>query len=1528
MSATEVRLDPAVLEANAAEYGSIAQAIESAVQAASSALSGTGAMAGEAELGEAFALDGANGYDNFATDNLQAPLSVSGVLYGLETALINTARTYAAAQKPGALEQPTIVPASATTPVQPGGFTVPSAYGEGGNALPFDLGEFGDLIQKGLDQVGVKLPSGDPDALQSAADAWAELESALSRANARIAGLHPLAGMSLPQQGTIDAATSGLQTSLGDIVTSVGSLRQKVSDYRSQLVQAKATIQQFIEQMLIEIAIEAGLTLALSLVSGGLAAGPGVAKIMLTIVRWVNKIKDAIDKLRDAIRALSSALRIRNAKYLTGALKQGVIGSIASGGSTITMNVVHAGDPHYQQQSVGMAFLTGGVSSAVSSPVTRLIGGGSGPITRAVTGVSPGGSVSRITRTTAGDIAGSAAGEVAADAIDGGGFNPLNSAIAGALMGGVMSVGGSAAGSLPNGATPQGMAESLLRRNGIHVAGGPGAASPSANAGAAATSPAIDAPAPGAGGANPTSPSGAGGGRTDYDGPTPGGAAAGAATAAGGGAGTSDYDGPTPGGADPGAAGGDAGSVDVSNDAPTAPDALPDASTDAPTTDAPSTEPGTDAPTADHAATPDDAGATTDPASQPDAASNDTSAADPGTSQADASGRADADAPTHADAPAQADADTPGHTDADGPSQADAPTEAGTDAQPYAGPASPDAEPSAARADADAPVAPGDAHGTPDGQAAHDATPAAAAAGAAGAAATPASGIDVPDAAQIAALSDRVLDDIQAEVATAGASDAGSRSDPADMQPADAAAPEQGDIDALGEQLLDQPQTDAASAEGENGTEPDTAQPDADAQADSPEGDLSPEDAAAAAATAAGAAGVLGAPRLGSPLHGAGQGMGAADGRGGRTPRNQDEQRIADMAAQLRDDAPAPGDVEAPTQGPLSPSEQRAFDDLVDRGVLRDNGDGTYDMNAQAYDVTSPDHCDPAEMQRQFDEAAAALRDMPLSEWIQRRADFINHPDRYRDVTGSTAAQRAAKDDWIRDRAAEIRAADPETTRKQAETQARQEARSRNATHRLDMVAGGNPRDISGMGGAAENQAIGNIFKNDLVPGMQRSVIDLLDGSGLDPRTWNRVRMPVDITVRDAGGNPASPRPLTPPSSYDGVSRATADAGPSGHALSTSPAGPAPVGETHGADVAPEADPAALGGPDDPQHPEGAAQDGEPTSPDAPAADPAGSPQPQPHQVADTMHHPGLDQHYPRLEQGEAPVTAAGWVNSTGFAADAGRYGNNCHYVVNALELRARGYNVVASPTVRVATVDPLTGATADGYAARTPLQMAQDWRQADGTVRWFEPLGDQPGDTPQARLTNLTQSWPVGARGFIGGMWTSGGGGHVFTVVREADGFRLLDGQVGSTDASSYLDDMRDVQVLRVDDLVPTEGVLSTARPNSAEEYADVTAWGAATDGQGRVTDPTAVPPSRVQHEIAANERWRATNEAVIAQYEAILADPAASADAKQSASGWIAALTAENTRLKLGLERFLADLAPAPATPQQPGDTVPNGA
>ncbi|MEF3403288.1 toxin glutamine deamidase domain-containing protein [Agromyces sp. CCNWLW203] len=317
--------------------------------------------------------------------------------------------------------------------------------------------------------------------------------------------------------------------------------------------------------------------------------------------------------------------------------------------------------------------------------------------------------------------------------------------------------------------------------------------------------------------------------------------------------------------------------------------------------------------------------------------------------------------------------------------------------------------------------------------------------------------------------------------------------------------------------------------------------------------------------------------------------------------------------------------------------------------------------------------------------------------------------------------------------------------------------------------------------------------------------------------------------------------------------------------------------------------------------------------------------------VPETIHHQVLDDAFPHLTTPEPIAQAIHIVNGMGVTVDQGRFLNNCHYVVNALELRLRGYDVIASPTVQGAVVDGSTGAISPTFEGRFPHSIAADWVQTDGSSRDFEQLGDFQGQTAREALDALTASWPEGGRGFIAGYWKTGGG-HIFTVVKEADGVKLYDGQVNQTDVSGYLDAMhfnetssapwKDILVMRVDDLVPTSEVLKTSKPWTQPEYQLLVDWRDAAD-------PSALPQQMIDREIAANERWRDRNTELIAERLTILHDPATSIAEAHRLQGEIQVLRDQNLRLEAGAVQFKLELATptsnAPAAPAAPA--TPSG-
>lgn len=148
---------------------------------------------------------------------------------------------------------------------------------------------------------------------------------------------------------------------------------------------------------------------------------------------------------------------------------------------------------------------------------------------------------------------------------------------------------------------------------------------------------------------------------------------------------------------------------------------------------------------------------------------------------------------------------------------------------------------------------------------------------------------------------------------------------------------------------------------------------------------------------------------------------------------------------------------------------------------------------------------------------------------------------------------------------------------------------------------------------------------------------------------------------------------------------------------------------------------------------------------------------------------------------------------------------NNCHYATPTMELRARGYDVIAEPTFQ--------------RNGRYQHSIAKDWFDpATGKYRPFTRVGlkrselkggkyvirDLTPDEIYAGLVERTKDWPPGARGFITGDWKTGSA-HIWNMYKDEAGvLRFADGQVNKPDVREYLGRISAMQILRVDDLQP----------------------------------------------------------------------------------------------------------------------------
>jgi hypothetical protein len=232
----------------------------------------------------------------------------------------------------------------------------------------------------------------------------------------------------------------------------------------------------------------------------------------------------------------------------------------------------------------------------------------------------------------------------------------------------------------------------------------------------------------------------------------------------------------------------------------------------------------------------------------------------------------------------------------------------------------------------------------------------------------------------------------------------------------------------------------------------------------------------------------------------------------GRSPLNAREVRITERFIEFIEHTRG-ADM---ADGAMSPDELRVLDELMagDDPVVAVGPDGRLVVGDQLELSTScPAKCDPDEMNLQYRDANEVLNDLSVAEWLERRANFINKPPNYRKVSGSSEAQQAANNDWVRDHAVRLMEQDPSLKLRDARKMAKDahSAAKLNATHRLDMVAGGDPTDISGVNGGEENQAIGRIFQQSFVPKMEEQVLRFLDR--VPPSMWDAIYM--NIAIRE-----------------------------------------------------------------------------------------------------------------------------------------------------------------------------------------------------------------------------------------------------------------------------------------------------------------------------------------------------------------------------------------------------------------------------
>lgn len=412
-----VRVDPSRLALDGDDLYRIATKLDSAARTAQSALSGTGGMAGNEESAQEFI----DAYGEGAENTLNAAGSYAHALRSLDTLLGDTANAYKDAGTVGTLN-PVPTRSASTTPGSAATFSVPNAKAPGAIG---PLGEFQEFVMDALAQIGVVLPDADSGNLGNAASAWSEFSTSISSAASELDGtLTNLAAMDIPQADDIRTSRKHIVDKLGEIAKGADGLSELCAKQKENVDAMWEEIGWFLAQMAAEIALEAGLGIALTAITGGLAAPAVVAKIALTVMRWVVKIGNLVKKLVTLTRAQAIA-----AKLLLKALKEGTQSAIAT--VTVQFAVNEIRGPGHQQD-----LLAAGLGAFAGGAIGGRVGDGGANILRV-------GSRSGATRVgmnaAVGTVEGAADGftdGLVQSAVTGTEFNPLSSSLAGALVGG------------------------------------------------------------------------------------------------------------------------------------------------------------------------------------------------------------------------------------------------------------------------------------------------------------------------------------------------------------------------------------------------------------------------------------------------------------------------------------------------------------------------------------------------------------------------------------------------------------------------------------------------------------------------------------------------------------------------------------------------------------------------------------------------------------------------------------------------------------------------------------------------------------------------------------------------------------------------------------------------------------------------------------------------------------------------------------------------------------------------------------
>ncbi|WP_159922802.1 MULTISPECIES: polymorphic toxin type 24 domain-containing protein [Nocardia] len=247
-------------------------------------LSACGSMAGVDENGQEWA----RSYNTSAYEAVGFFQDVHSTLYAYGSALNDIGFTHARAD---ATVKGAPQPDRPTDPGMPvfGPFSVPASAGGPGQGI----------VDKGINiisHIGIPVPDGDTGKLAKAADAWDRLGTIYQNTNARdkitiAASLFD--SVTADDAGYIRDDLKSLANSIDQLLIACTQISQSCIAYKDALTELRTEIEGFLKSLAADLAIDAAITIGLSLISFG-AGAVTAGKALLTVQKWAGKIKDGV----------------------------------------------------------------------------------------------------------------------------------------------------------------------------------------------------------------------------------------------------------------------------------------------------------------------------------------------------------------------------------------------------------------------------------------------------------------------------------------------------------------------------------------------------------------------------------------------------------------------------------------------------------------------------------------------------------------------------------------------------------------------------------------------------------------------------------------------------------------------------------------------------------------------------------------------------------------------------------------------------------------------------------------------------------------------------------------------------------------------------------------------------------------------------------------------------------------------------------------------------------------------------------